>query len=130
MVARALEQALRAVMGGEDLWPTLARMMGLSTAPGLARMTPQELQRETFSAIRAVVSRLTSLGPTVLALDDLHWADPTSLRLTEDLASLASEGPLLVLGTKRPDARGELACFESEVATEATISRHRVELGP
>ena len=130
VVARALEQALRAVMDGEDLWPILARMMGLSTAPGFARMTPQELQRETFTALRAVVSRLISLGPTVLVLEDLHWADPTSLRLTEDLATLASEGPLLVLGTTRPDARAELAGLESEVATEATIARHRVELGP
>jgi class 3 adenylate cyclase/DNA-binding SARP family transcriptional activator/tetratricopeptide (TPR) repeat protein len=131
VVARALEQALRAAMGGgEDLWPILARMMGLSTAPGLARMTPQELQRETFAAVRSVVARLISFGPTVLALEDLHWADPTSLRLTEDLATLASEGPLLVLATTRPDARAELAGFESKGAREATISQHRVELGP
>ncbi len=118
VVARALEQALRAVVDGEDLWPILARMMGLSTAPGFARMTPQELQRETFSALRAVVPRLISLGPTLMMLEDLHWADPTSLRLSEDLATLASEGPLLVLGTTRPDARAELAGLADEVATK------------
>jgi predicted ATPase len=117
-------------MGGKDLWPVLARMMGLSTGPGLARMTPQELQRETFTALRAVVSRLISVGPTVLALEDLHWADPTSLRLTEDLATLAGGGPLLVLGTTRPDPRAELAGFEIGASTEGTVSRHRVELAP
>jgi class 3 adenylate cyclase/DNA-binding SARP family transcriptional activator/tetratricopeptide (TPR) repeat protein len=130
VVAPALEQALRAVMGNKDMWPGLARMMGLSGGPGLARMSPPELQRETFTSLRAVVSRLVSIGPTVLALEDLHWADPTSLRLTEDLATLVSEGPLLVLATARTDARAEQAGFESGVAPEATIWQHRVELGP
>ena len=92
-------------------------------------MTPQELQRETFTALRAVVSRLISVGPTVLALEDLHWADPTSLRLTEDLATLAGGGPLLVLYT-RPDPRAELAGFELGASTRARSSRHRVELAP
>jgi len=130
VVAPALERALGASMGGKDLWPILARMMGLSTGPGLARMTPQELQRETFTAVRALVSRLISLGPTVLVLEDLHWADPTSLRLTEDLATLANDGPLLVLATTRPDARAGLPGLENSLVKEATISRHRVELGP
>ena len=33
----------------------------------------------------------------------MHWSDPTSLRLTADLGSLASDGPLLVLVTRRPE---------------------------
>ena len=33
--------------------------------------------------------RLVAHGPTVLVLEDLHWADPTSLRLTQELSSLA-----------------------------------------
>ena len=35
-----------------------------------------ELQRATFAAFRSIVSRLMAAGPTVLALEDLHWADP------------------------------------------------------
>jgi predicted ATPase len=34
----------------------------------------------TFGAVRSVVSRFAAAGPTVLVLEDLHWADPTSLR--------------------------------------------------
>jgi tetratricopeptide (TPR) repeat protein len=38
----------------------------------------------------------------VLVLEDLHWADPTSLRLTAELAELAADRPLLLIATSRP----------------------------
>ena len=53
-------------------------------------MSPGELHRATFAAWRTVVSRLVAAAPVVLVLEDLHWADPTSLRLTLDLAGLAA----------------------------------------
>jgi predicted ATPase len=46
--------------------------------------------------MRALVSRFAAVGPTVLVLEDLHWADPTSLRLTAELAELAVGRPLLL----------------------------------
>ena len=81
-------------------------MMGMPPGPGgahLGRMGPAELQHVTFAAVRSLLAKLVSRGPTVLALEDLHWSDPTSLRLTAELASLASDGPLLVLATRRPE---------------------------
>jgi tetratricopeptide (TPR) repeat protein len=59
--------------------------------------------------VRSVVSRFAAVGPTVLVLEDLHWADPTSLRLTRELAELAGSRPLLILATARPDASQEVA---------------------
>ena len=55
------------------------------------------------------MSRLVAAAPAVLVLEDLHWADPTSLRLTLDLARLAPGRRLLVLATSRPDADPEVA---------------------
>ena len=95
------------VMGKDsDLLPVLAHLMGMP--PGaegshLGRMSPAELQHVTFAAVRSLLAKLVSRGPTVLALEDLHWSDPTSLRLTAELASLAANGPLLVLVTRRPE---------------------------
>ena len=86
------------------MFPLLARMMGLPPGAALGRMSPGELQRETFAAWRSLVSRLVATAPAVLVLEDLHWADPTSLRLTLDLAGLAPGRRLLVLATSRPDA--------------------------
>jgi DNA-binding SARP family transcriptional activator len=99
----ALERALAAVRGG-DLFPLLARMMGLPPGAALGRMGPGELQKQTFGAWSALTSRLVAAGPAVLVLEDLHWADPTSLRLTFDLARLAAGRRLLILATSRPEA--------------------------
>ncbi len=113
VVGPALDRALTAVMGNKDLWPVLARMMGLPGGAGLVRMSPQELQRATFGALRAVISRLTGIGPTVLALEDLHWADPTSLLLTEELSSLTADGPLLLVFTYRPEPDPGVSALEA-----------------
>ena len=107
VVGPALERALAAVRGS-DLFPLLARMMGLPPGAALGRMGPGDLQKQTFAAWRSLVARLVAAGPAVLVLEDLHWADPTSLRLTLDLARLAAgqvEGwRLLVLATGRPES--------------------------
>ena len=107
VVRPALGSALRAVFGKDsDLLPVLAHLMGMAPGPGgehLGRMAPAELQHITFAAMRSLLAKLVSRGPTVLALEDVHWSDPTSLRLTADLGSLASDGPLLVLVTRRPE---------------------------
>ena len=92
-------------------------------------MSPAELQHVTFAAVRSLLAKLVSRGPTVLALEDLHWSDPTSLRLTAELASLASNGPLLVLVTRRPEPDpgvGELeAALAQRLGAAPAVARTR-----
>jgi tetratricopeptide (TPR) repeat protein len=115
----ALERVLAAVRAG-DLFPLLARMMGLPPGAALGRMGPGELQKQTFAAWRTLTSRLVAAGPAVLVLEDLHWADPTSLRLTLELARLAAGRRLLILATGRPEAAPALESLDAR----------RLELGP
>ena len=110
----AMERALVAATGTTDLLPVLGRMMGLPPGAALGRMSPENLQRATFTALSSLISRLVAAGPMVLVLEDLHWADPTSIHLTLQLARLAADRPLLILATTRPNegsgpARDELA---------------------
>jgi adenylate cyclase len=123
VVRPALERALAAVRG-DDLFPLLARMMGLPPGAALGRKGPGELQRETFAAWRELVSRLVARAPAVLVLEDLHWADPTSLRLTLDLSRLTPGRRLLVLATSRAD--GELTALDPAAGPPV----HRLPLGP
>jgi class 3 adenylate cyclase/tetratricopeptide (TPR) repeat protein len=130
----ALERAMRAVFTDEDA-PVglLGRMMGLGAGEEtgrLSRLNPEELQRATFGAMRALVSRLSAYGPTVLVLEDLHWADPTSVRLTEEIAGLVREGPLLVLLTHRPEPDPGVATLEDALAHDEALTLRRVELAP
>ena len=91
VVRPALERAMKAVFGGEvEHTAFLAHMLGVRRGPEggcLARLSPEGLQRATFASVGAIMARLAATGPTVLVLEDLHWADPTSLRLTEELAA-------------------------------------------
>ena len=43
--------------------------------------------------------------PIVLAFEDLHWADPTSLDLLRALAERGTQAPLLIVATTRPEYR-------------------------
>jgi eukaryotic-like serine/threonine-protein kinase len=110
-------------MGNTNLLPPLARMMGGAHPQARGRISPEELQRMTFGAVRSVVSRFAAAGPTVLVLEDLHWADPTSLRLTLELAELATGRPLLVLATSRPDAAPEVGTLAARQETRQLVLR-------
>ncbi len=130
----ALERAMKALFSGDDA-PVglLGRMMGLGIGDDtarLSRLSPEELQRATFASLRALVSRLSAYGPTVLVLEDLHWADPTSIRLTEEIAGLVREGPLLVLLTHRPEPDPGVTALEEVLARDGSLSLRRVELAP
>jgi tetratricopeptide (TPR) repeat protein len=43
--------------------------------------------------------------PAVLALEDLHWADPTTLDLLRGIAERGALAPLFVMATARPEFR-------------------------
>ena len=117
VVRPALDRAVRAVFGRDkEALSLLARLLGLPARANEAHvegLDPRELQEQMFSAVRALLASLLSRGPTVLALEDLHWSDPTSLRLTADLAALTSTGPLLLLGTRRPEPDPGLGDLET-----------------
>lgn len=93
-------------------------------------MGPAELQQATFTAVRSVLIRLLERGPTVLALEDLHWSDQTSLRLTGELATLVATGPLLLLVTRRPEPDPGVGELEAQLAATPVSGLRAVQLGP
>lgn len=105
----ALRRALRpgSEDGADDYYPYLATLLGLPPEPEtvarLAELSPEALQYRTFEIVRHHFERLASTGPVVVALEDVHWADPTSLQLAEQLLSLTEEAAVLLVITHRPD---------------------------
>jgi class 3 adenylate cyclase len=61
---------------------------------------------ETFFVIRRFLAALAATKPVVLAIDDLQWAEPLLLDLTEHLVQWSTDVPLLVLVAARPELRG------------------------
>ncbi len=58
---------------------------------------------ESFTAWRLFIEALAESGPTVVVLEDLHWADDALLDFIEHLTQWSSELPLLVVATTRPE---------------------------
>jgi len=65
-------------------------------------------------AFRRYCETLAARGPLVLALDDLHWADPGLLDLVEHLAASARDVPILLLCVTREELGEERARFPAE----------------
>ena len=64
---------------------------------------PPEDYRRIFEAVAHVVTAVASRRPTVIALDDLHWADDMSVRLLAFLARRRGMGRLLFLASARDE---------------------------
>lgn len=93
--------AIRAFLGpgGERHATTLARALGME---GVDSDSPGQTSQDVTAAWRALVGRLTSERPLVLAVEDVHCADPEVLDLISAGLSVPGRG-LLVVATARPD---------------------------
>jgi predicted ATPase len=58
-----------------------------------------------LAALTAWVMAGARVQPVVLALEDLHWADPTTLDLLRGIDERGALAPLFVLITARPEFR-------------------------
>ena len=96
--------ALREALG--DVAAEIARI-----APALRRVFPDipppiELPAElagryVWNSFSEFIGRAAQIQPLLLVLEDLHWADESTLLLTEYLAPLLPAMPVLVIGTYR-----------------------------
>jgi predicted ATPase len=71
-------------------------------APTLA---PEELRRRQLAALNNWVMASAKTQPLVLAFEDLHWADPTTLDVLRGLAERGASVPLYIVATARPEFR-------------------------
>ncbi len=92
------EQALEA-------YPYLAGLLDLDMEPEararLAEQSPEARQYRTWEVVGDLLARLATDRPLVVVLEDLHWADPTSLGLIERLLGVTEEAAVLLLLTHR-----------------------------
>jgi predicted ATPase len=66
-------------------------------------LTPEELRGRQFAALIGWTIASARVQPLVLAFEDLHWADPTTLDVLRGLAGALA--PLFMVATARPEFR-------------------------
>ncbi len=84
----------------EDIIPFVGSLYSLSY-PEIDNVSPEFWKSKLQKAVQAVLSGLAQRGPTVICLEDLHWADPSSLELIRLILS-DFRGPILFLCIYRP----------------------------
>jgi predicted ATPase len=84
----------------------LAPLLDISLPPDRALvLPPEELRRRQLAAQTTAVMASARVQPVVLAVEDLQWADPTTLELLRGIAERGAMAPLFVLITARPEFR-------------------------
>jgi predicted ATPase len=90
----------------EEEAPYVCHLLGLPVASDrLADLSPEQRKTRTFETLRHIYLVSSQQHPLVVAVENLHWIDPTSEAfLTSLIASLAGSR-LFVLFTYRPGYR-------------------------
>jgi tetratricopeptide (TPR) repeat protein len=86
--------------------PFIATMLGINVpgadAERVRYLQPPQVRQGVFRATCDYLSRLAEAQPLVLVFEDLHWIDPTSLDLLDQLMSLTNSVAMMIIGVFRP----------------------------
>ena len=86
--------------------PLLAPLLDIPVPPECRPiLAPEELRRRQLAALTNWLMAGARAQPIVLTLEDLHWADPTTLDVFRGIAERGAMAPLFVLLTARPEFR-------------------------
>ena len=121
---RRLERMLdERAMRTDDVLPFVAALLSLPLPDWYAplNVAPPERRQRTLEAIIAYLAPPTATRPTAVVVEDLHWADPSTLDLLRELATRAVRSRLLLILTYRSELRVEWP--PGEHLTEVTLGR-------
>jgi tetratricopeptide (TPR) repeat protein len=68
----------------------------------VAALSPEMRIAQTFALLRHVIRHASQRQPLVLAVENLHWSDPTSEEWLASLINQLADTPVLILATYRP----------------------------
>jgi tetratricopeptide (TPR) repeat protein len=108
---------------GSALYPMLAEMRSHGIAlpsdgAALVPMSPERRRRESLAAVAGALYVAADEAPLLVVVEDLHWADPSTLELLAALLDGPRDVALMLALTAR-----------SEYAGPANPSLQRIELG-
>ena len=115
-----LENAVRAVHPEEteEILPFLATLMGMKLtgkyAERIRDIDGEALEKLILKNVRELLIKGSASRPAVFLMEDLHWADASSIDLLESLCRLAENHKIVFINVFRP---GYLDTAHNEIAT-------------
>jgi class 3 adenylate cyclase len=132
----AVRTKLRARAGallGAGAEPTIAYLgllLSIKLDPDVERellsLSADELAERMQEAFVTWAEALASSGSLVLAVDDLHWADPTTRALAERLLALTDRAAVMLATALRPDPGSQGWAFR--LAAQTAFAHRVIEL--
>lgn len=118
----------------DDVFPYLARLLSLRLEPEtegrLRTLSPHDLGERLRGAYATWVEALAADRPVVVAVDDLHWADPPTRELAEELLAVTDRAPLLIVTAFRPDPALEAWTYRLKLMAEYPHRSAELSLPP
>ncbi|AKJ08458.1 putative ATPase [Archangium gephyra] len=68
----------------------------------ILQLSPERQKERTFEALAELLLRMSRLRPVLAVVEDLHWADPSTLELLDFLLGRVETARVLVLLSARP----------------------------
>jgi tetratricopeptide (TPR) repeat protein len=100
--------------------PYLLHLLGVEAATvQVAGGSPEALKAHTLATLRQLWLKSSRQHPLILAVEDLHWSDPTSEEFFASLVEGLAGASILILGTYRPGYRP--AWLGKSYATQLTV---------
>ena len=96
-----VESSLEGLLGkGSENAPYIGSLFSIEYSE-TKEVSPEYWKDRLYAAIGDVLKALTATAPTVICLEDMHWADPSTMELVRKLVTNLS-GPLMLICIYRP----------------------------
>ncbi len=105
---RKLEGALRSVCpeDADEILPFVATIMGMKLLGKYAQRVKgiegEALEKLILKNMKDLLTKASNLSPLVIVMEDMHWADKSSIGLMESLFRLAETQRILFINVFRP----------------------------
>jgi class 3 adenylate cyclase/tetratricopeptide (TPR) repeat protein len=97
-----------------------------STSRPPSNMTPEQERKRLMASVVGWTLENTQNQPLVVAIEDLHWADPSTLELIQLLVEQGATARLLLLCTARPEFRAPWPsrAHQTQITVNRLSARH------
>jgi len=97
-----IRERIQGFFGDEmmEVYPYIGDLLSIDLEDDARKLVslpdPQTLQNQYFQAIRRLFVAMAARQPLVIVLEDLHWADPSSVDLLVRLLSITTTSSILI----------------------------------
>ncbi|MBW1787271.1 MAG: AAA family ATPase [Deltaproteobacteria bacterium] len=122
-VREKLESGVASLVGkNEDVIPYLGSLYALNY-PEMEQVSPELWKSRLQEAVLSILSGLAQGAPTIICLEDLHWADPSSMDLLRFVLSEFKQ-PALFICVHRPG----ISLFTSHQVRGLSVKYNEIRL--